>query len=133
MNPHSKSTTSTSRRELAHEEQTLHKRANDIIQFFLDLLRMIGGDLKTSKSASFVLCNIWSGGKSSLVRKHEIHPERILVHPYPGVNTVVPRKERDKLHHALGWMMTIYRISTAQHKALFDKARVFTTAIHGSK
>jgi hypothetical protein len=68
-NPYSTAITVSSKSELTNEEQTLNKKANDIIQVFLDLLHIIGGDLNTRKIASFILFHRWSGGKSSLLRK----------------------------------------------------------------
>jgi hypothetical protein len=124
-NPYSTAITSSAKKKLKNEEQTLHKKINDIIQFFLNLLPVIGGELNTSKSASFILFHRWSGGKSSLLRKHDSHPEITFIHPYTRVRTIVPRKEKDEPHCALGWMMTIDVKSTAQHKVLFDKARLF--------
>jgi hypothetical protein len=40
----------------------------------------------------------------------------MLVHPYTGASTVVPMKEKDDPHHALGWMMAVDGKSTEQHK-----------------
>jgi hypothetical protein len=42
-------------------------------------------------------------------------------------------KEKYDPHRALGWMMTIAGKSMEQHKSLFDKERLFATAIHGSR
>jgi hypothetical protein len=64
-NPYSTDITST-KKGLTNEEHTLHKKVNGIIQFFLNLLHVTGGDLNTSKSARFILFHRWSGGKSSL-------------------------------------------------------------------
>jgi hypothetical protein len=58
---------------------------------------------------------------------------RSLSNPYTRVRTIVPRKEKDEPHRALGWMMTIDGKSISQHKVLFDKARLFASAIHGSR
>jgi hypothetical protein len=81
-NAYCTSITTMSHKALINEEQTLHKKANDVIQFFLDLLNVIGDDLNIGKSASFVLFHRWSGGKYSLLRKQESHPETTLIHPY---------------------------------------------------
>jgi hypothetical protein len=91
-NSYSTAITSSAKKDLTNEEQTLHKKANDIIQFFLDLLNIIVGDLNTSKSARFILFHRWSGGKSPLLRKHYYHPEITLVHPYTTLRTAVRRK-----------------------------------------
>jgi hypothetical protein len=115
-NLYSTAVTSSTNKELTNEEQTLHKKVNDIIKFFLKLLQVIGSELNTSKSGSFVLFHRWSGGKSSLLRKHDSHPEITLVHPYTGVRTIIPRKEIDE----------------PQHKVLLDKAPLFALVIHDS-
>jgi hypothetical protein len=73
--PHYKAITSTIQKELTNEDQRLQKKANYILQFFLDLLHVIDGDLNTSKIASFTLFHRWTGGKYSLLRIHEYHPK----------------------------------------------------------
>jgi hypothetical protein len=130
-NPYSKVITPMSHNELTHEEQTLQKKANNIIQFFLKLLHNIGGDLNIGKSASFITFHRWKGWKSSLLRKHESHPKTTLIHPYSGVSTIVPIKEREEPRRVLRWMMEIDGKSTAQHKLVFHKTRFFTTTIQG--
>jgi hypothetical protein len=93
-NSHSTAMTPTSQTVFTNEEHIPHKKAKAILQFFLDLLHVIVDDLNTRKSACFILFHRWSGGKSSLFRKHQSHPNIIIVHPYTGVSTVIPRKEK---------------------------------------
>jgi hypothetical protein len=123
----------SAKKELTNEEQTLHKKANYIIQFFLGLLHVILGDLNTSKSTSFIIFHSWSGGKSSLLRKHDSHPEITVVHPHTRVRTVVPRKENDEPHRALVWMMTLDGKSIDQIKHHLFELRLRNTYLFKPK
>jgi hypothetical protein len=107
-NPHSTAITPTSQKDLTNEEFIPNTKANVILQFFLDLLHVIGGDLNTGKSASFIPFHRWPRGNSSLLRIHHSHPNINILHQYIGVSTVVPRKDKDEPHCELGWMMKIY-------------------------
>jgi hypothetical protein len=63
-NPHSTTTTPTSTKALTNEEIELHMKANGILQFFLNLLNVIGGgDLHSGKSACFLLFHRLYGGR----------------------------------------------------------------------
>jgi hypothetical protein len=110
--PHLPAITPMSQKAFTSEKNRPHNKANAILQFFLDLLHVIGGDLNTGKSASFKLFHRWTGGKSSLLRIHDSHPDISLIHPYTGISTIVPKKEKDDRHRELGWMMTIDGKST---------------------
>jgi hypothetical protein len=66
-NPHSTAMTPVSQKKLTNEELTLHTKANAILQLFLDLRHVIGGDLNTGKSTNFILFHRWPGRKSSLL------------------------------------------------------------------
>jgi hypothetical protein len=65
--PHTTAITPTSQKDLTREEFELHTKANAILQFFINLLRVIGGNMHTGKNASFLLFHTWSGVKSTLL------------------------------------------------------------------
>jgi hypothetical protein len=132
-NPYSMAITPTSMKALTIEERELHTKANGILQFFLYFLIVIGGDLHSCKIACFLLFHRWSGGKSTLLRIHNDHPKISLTYPLTGTINVVPTKERDEPHRDLGWMMTIDGKLMGQYKTLLNKARRFSSAIHGSR
>jgi hypothetical protein len=95
-----------------NDNMELHTKANIILQFFFDLLIVIGGDLQPGKSACFLIFHIWSGEESTLLKIHADHPQITLTHPLAGtINVVAPRKEKDEMHRALGRMMKIDRKS----------------------
>jgi hypothetical protein len=50
-NPYSTTINPTRMKALKNEERELHTNANGILQLFLDLLNVIGGDLRSGKSA----------------------------------------------------------------------------------
>jgi hypothetical protein len=74
----------------------------------------------------------WSGGKVTLLKIHDNHPSISLTHPITGITNVVPRKERDDQHRALGWMMMIDGKSTGPFNTLKDKAQQCASVIYGS-
>jgi hypothetical protein len=132
-NPHSTTATSTSMKSLTTEERELHTKANGILQFFPGLLIVIGVDLHSGKSVCFLLFHRWSGGKSSLLKIYDDRPKITPTHPLTGTINIVPIKERDEPHRALGWMMTIDGKSSGQYKTLQNKARQFASAIYRSR
>jgi hypothetical protein len=52
--------------ELSDIEETLASRMEEIIQFFLDLLKVSGGDLPPKKCAWFIITHHWKDGKTTL-------------------------------------------------------------------
>jgi hypothetical protein len=55
-------------RGLTQEEDRLVARMEVIIQFFLDLLHVIGGDLAPEKCAWYLIGHRWNKGVSKLIR-----------------------------------------------------------------
>jgi hypothetical protein len=81
-------------------------------------LNVIGGDLHSGKIACFLMFHRWAGGKATLLKIHDDHPSLYLTHPITGITNVVPRKERDDPHRALGWMIRI-KGKSIQSKSLW--------------
>jgi hypothetical protein len=54
-------------RGITHEEDSLVARMEVIIQFFLDLLQVTGGDLAPEKCAWYLIGHRWNKGVSKLI------------------------------------------------------------------
>jgi hypothetical protein len=115
------------------EERELYTKANRILQFFLDLLNLIGGDLHSAESACFIMFHRWIGGKATQLKIHDDRPSISLTHPITGITNVVPRKERDNPMRTLVWIMTIDGKSNGPFNTLKEKAQQFASAIYGSR
>jgi hypothetical protein len=74
-----------------------------------------------------------AGGTSTILKIHDDHPSISLTHPITGITNFVPRKDRDDLHRALGWMMTIDGKSTGPFNTLKEKAQKIASALYGNK
>jgi hypothetical protein len=122
-NPHSTTSTPANMKALTIE----------ILQFFLDLLKVISGDLHSGKSVCFLMFHRWAGGIATLLKIHDNHPSITITHPITGTTNVVPRKEINDPHRALGWMMMIDGKSTGPFNTLQEKAQQFASAIYGSR
>jgi hypothetical protein len=122
-NPNATAITPATMKALTIEERELHTKANGILQFFLDLLKVVDGELHSGKSACFLMFHIWTGGKATLRKIHDNHLSISLTHPITGITNVVPRKERDDPHRTLGWMVMIDGKSTGPFNTLKEKAQ----------
>jgi hypothetical protein len=59
--------------DLTSSEETLIAKMEEIIQFFLDLLQVTGGDLVPDKCVWYLISHRWKDGKSRLLQKHSSH------------------------------------------------------------
>jgi hypothetical protein len=100
-----------------------------IIQFFLELLQVAGGDLNISKYACFAVFHRWTGGKATLLKIQDSHPIMIITHPRSGELKKITNKDPTKAHRALGWMIATDCKSTVQCLVLKQKAKLFAGAI----
>jgi hypothetical protein len=57
--------------QLTEREDKLVKRIQDIVQFCLDILQVIGGDLAPENCAWYLICHRCENGKSRLIQSHE--------------------------------------------------------------
>jgi hypothetical protein len=61
--------------ELTEDEEAMVKRMEDIIQFFLDLLQVTGGDLSPEKCVWYLIAHRWSKGVLTLLTKKHLIEE----------------------------------------------------------
>jgi hypothetical protein len=59
--------------KLASDEEAMVKRMEDIIQFFLDLLQVTGGDLAPEKCVWYLIAHRWTKGIPTLLENKTTH------------------------------------------------------------
>jgi hypothetical protein len=59
--------------ELTWSEEELVAKMQDIIQFFLDVLQVTGGDLAPVKCVWYLICHRWKNVKARLLQVKESH------------------------------------------------------------
>jgi hypothetical protein len=59
--------------DLTSSEEKLIAKMEEIIQFFLDLLQVTGGDLAPEKCVWYLISHRWKDGKPRLLQKHSSH------------------------------------------------------------
>jgi hypothetical protein len=57
--------------QLTEIEEKLVTRMQDIIQSFLDILQVTGGDLAPEKCALYLICHRWKNGKARFLQPHK--------------------------------------------------------------
>jgi hypothetical protein len=62
----SKETTPSRHKQFSPDESALFIKMQKILQCFLELLQVAGGDLNIAKCACFTVFHRWSGGKEQL-------------------------------------------------------------------
>jgi hypothetical protein len=60
-------------KELTSDQETMVKRMEDIIQFFLDLLQVTGGDLAPEKCVWFLIAHRWKKCVPTLLTNKSTH------------------------------------------------------------
>jgi hypothetical protein len=88
------------------DESALFVMMQKILQFYLDILQVAGGDLNIAKCACFTVFHRWSGGKATLLKIQDLHPMMNITHPHSGELKTITNKDPTDAHRALGWMMT---------------------------
>jgi hypothetical protein len=121
--------TPSSNKYFSAEEGDLFIKMHKILQFFLELLQVAGGDLNISKYACFTIFHRWSGGRATLLKTHESH--LIMTVKLPTLERL--RLWTNQAHRFLDWMITTDGKSTTQFKVLKTKARIFSGAILQSR
>jgi hypothetical protein len=66
-------TISTDQVEMTTSKETLVAKMEEIIQLFLDLLQVIGGELAPERCVRCLISHIWKDDKPKLLQKHSSH------------------------------------------------------------
>jgi hypothetical protein len=120
---------SSRNKQLSPDESALFLKIQKILQFFLELLQVAGGNLNITKCACFIVFHRWNGGNATLLNIQDSHPPMTIIHPHSGETKKIVKKDTNQAHRALGWMMTTDGKSTAQFKVMKQKSKVFAGAI----
>jgi hypothetical protein len=78
----------------------------EIIQFFLDLLQVTGGDLSPEKCVWYLISHRWKDGKPILLEKHSSQRGIKIVSRSTNTESGVKRKAPNEGHHTLVLFMT---------------------------
>jgi hypothetical protein len=124
---------STQIKYFSPDESILFDKMQKMLQFFLELFQVAGGDLNISKCACFIVFHRWCGGLASLIKIKSYHPMMSITHPHTGETKNIAKKDPDQAHRALGWMMNTDGKSTAQFIVLTQRAKLFAGAILQSR
>jgi hypothetical protein len=93
-------------RGLTQEEDNLVAKMEDIIQFFLSLLKVTGGNLAPEKCAWYLIGNLWNKCVPTLVQIEPQHRSISMTSRLSGQVSGIKWKSPTEEHRALGFFMT---------------------------
>jgi hypothetical protein len=91
-------------RGLTQEEDSLVARREVIIQFFLDLLQVMGGDLAPEKCAWYLIGHRWNKGVPKLIQVEPHQRSITMTSRSSGLISGIRRKSPTEGHHTLGFL-----------------------------
>jgi hypothetical protein len=107
-------------RGLTQEEDSLVARMEVIIQFFLDLLQVTGGDLAPEKCEWYLIGHRWNKGVSKLIQIEPQHRSITMTSRSSGNVSGIKLKSPTEGHRTLGFFMTGDGTSN-KHKRVMNK------------
>jgi hypothetical protein len=119
-------------RGLAQEEYRLVARMEVIIQFFLDLLQVTGGDLAPEKCAWYLIGHRWNKGVSRLSQIEPQHRSITMTSRSSGQVSGIKRKAPTEGHQTLGFFMTDDGTSNEHKRVMKEKGLAYAMAIRNS-
>jgi hypothetical protein len=81
-------------------------RMQDIVQFFLDILQVTGGDLVSDKCAWYLIFHRCQNGKARLLQQHLQHKGISLLSRATGSTSGIKRNAPGAGHRTLGFHVT---------------------------
>jgi hypothetical protein len=117
---------------LTWSKEELIAKLQDIIQFFLDVRQVTGGDLAPVRCMWYLICHRWKNGKSRLFQNKETHRGITITSRATGRTSGVKRKAVEEGHRTLGFHMSGDVKYEAQKKVMLDKALLYSNAIRKS-
>jgi hypothetical protein len=103
-----------------------------VIQFFMDLLQVTGGDLAPKKCMGYLIAHRWKNGLPSLLRKRASHCGIEIISNARGQPSGMKRKSSTQGHITLGFHLTGDRTSSAHKRIMKFKAKEYSEAITSS-
>jgi hypothetical protein len=111
--------------QLRESEDKFVTRMQDIVQFFLDIFQVTGGDLAPDKCAWYIIFHRWKNGNVRLLQPREQHKGISLLSLATGSTSGINRQAPDSEHRTLGCHMTEDDTSSAHKKVMIEKAVLF--------
>jgi hypothetical protein len=119
-------------KELKSDEEAMVKRMEYIIQFFLDLLQVRGGDLAPEKCIWYLIAHRWKKGVPTLLAKKSTHGGITIKSKATVMISAVNRKAVSQGHINLGFHLCGDGTSRAHKKVMKEKAINYGEAIMSS-
>jgi hypothetical protein len=119
-------------RGLTQEEDSLVARMEEIIQFFLDLLQVTGGNLAPEKCTWYLIGHRWNKGVSKLIQIEPQHRSITMTSRSSGQVLGIKRKSPTEGHRTLGFFMTGDGTSNEHKRVLKEKGLAYEMAIINS-
>jgi hypothetical protein len=117
---------------LTQEEDSLVARLEAIIQLFLDLLQVTGGDLAPEKCAWYLIGHRWNKGVSELIQIEPQHRSITMTSRSSGQVSGIKQKTPTEGHRTLGFFMTGNGTSTEHKRVMKEKGLAYAMAIRNS-
>jgi hypothetical protein len=117
---------------ITQEEENLVARMEDIIQFFLNLLKVTGGDLAPEKCAWYLIGHRLNKGVPTLVQIEPQHRSISMTSRSSGQVSGIKRKAPTEGHPTLGFFMTGDGTSNDHKQVMMEKGLDYATAIRNS-
>jgi hypothetical protein len=118
--------------ELVEREEALIEQIEDIMQYFLDLLQVTGGDLAPEKCVWFLIAFRWKDGKAKMVQTKQSHKGINLTSKSEGTTVGIKRKAPSDSHRTLGFHLKGNGKTDSHKKVMRKKAESYGEAIRGS-
>jgi hypothetical protein len=119
-------------KELTSDEEAMVKRMEDIIQFFIDLQQVTGGDLAPEKCVWFLIAHRWKKGVPTLLANKYTHRGITIQSKAKGTIPAVKRKAVSRGHITLGSNLCGDGTSWAHKKVMKENAIKYGEAIMSS-
>jgi hypothetical protein len=119
-------------RGLTQEEDSLVARMEVIIQFFLGLLQVTGGDLAPEKCAWYLIGHRWNKGVSKLIQIEPQHRSITMTSRSSGKVSGIKRKSPTEGHRTLGFFMTGDGTSNEHKQVMKEKGLAYAMSIINS-
>jgi hypothetical protein len=114
---------------LTTDEAELINQMQVVIQFFLDLLQVIGGYLAPEKCVWCLIAHRWKKGIPRLLAKRVNHRGINITSNATGQSSGINRKSVNQGHRTLGFHLTGDITSSAHKKIMKIKAKGYSEAI----
>jgi hypothetical protein len=115
--------------DLTADEAELINQMQVVIQFFLDLLQVTGGDLAPEKCMWYLIAHRWKKGVPRLLAKRANHRGINITSNATEQSSGIKRKAVNQGHRTLGFHLTVDGTSAANKKIMKIKSKGCSEAI----